>query len=314
MIDKIELRLPPQTDFSPRVTAQLRKFGAARPSQHYSGVLDLRPHGFDAILHYRKRRDDHTHKLELFETGKKTHSELASLIESVAEIDSGPLELTRIDLCADIPDVPVSWFHAHARFKYKRIERRVGKLKWDVICRTEIETVTAGARPNVSRIYNKIAQELGEFRKDCKKQSRDADSLEFEQEYGHKKTDMLTRIERQYGGGRLPKSLRTFGMIGNAAEVDPFDTIELISNQVGIVPREEDYEFGEWLKGMRLHDEAKVRGMQNFRRWLNSRSKGNGSRMMKRYAAFMPSSDTYTLEKADILRIYCESTIRQLAA
>lgn len=40
MIDKIELRLPPWTDFSWSVTAQLREYGATRPGLHYSGVLD----------------------------------------------------------------------------------------------------------------------------------------------------------------------------------------------------------------------------------------------------------------------------------
>jgi len=265
------------------------------------------------MLHYGKRRGEQTHKLELFETGKKTHSDLASLIECVVEGDSERLEVMRIDLCADIPDVSVSWFHAHARFRYKHRERRIGRLTSDVICRTAIETLTAGARPNVIRIYDKINEEKSRFRKACRKQSRDADPLEFEREYGHKETDMLTRIERQYGGGRLRESLRTFGMIGNAAEIDPFETIELVSNQFRI-PRVEDHEFGEWLKGMRLRDEAQARGMHNFRRWLNKYSNGDAARMMRTYAAFMPGSDTRAIERADIVRIYQESTIRQLAA
>lgn len=313
MIDKIELRLPPNVDFSERVRAELRKIGVARPAQHYLGTLDLRPHGFDAMLHYRKRRDDPSHKLEIFETGKKSHSDLAALIEGVVNVDSRILELTRIDLCADVPDVTVPWFHIHAWIRYKQRERRIGRLTTDVLCRTEIETLILGARPNVIRIYNKINEELARFRTDCRRQSLDADRLEFEQEFGHKLDDTLTRIERQYGGGKLPETLRTFGMIGNAADIDPFEMMELVSN-FNAVPRVEDYEFGEWLTGMRLHDEATSRGMQNFRRWVNQQSGGNAARMMKRYAAFMPGTCGSTLTKADILRIYRESTMRQLAA
>ncbi len=265
------------------------------------------------MLHYHKRRDEHTHKLELFETGKKTHSDLAALIEGVVDGDSRRWELMRIDLCADVPDVPVPWFHAHAWIRFKQRERRHGPLTTDVICRAEMETLTLGARPNVIRIYNKINEEMARFRKDCRRQSRDADPLDFEREFGHRPDETLTRIERQYGGGRLPDTLRTFGMIGNAAEVNPFEMIELVSNHSAI-PSLDNYEFGEWLKGMRLRDEAISRGMHNFRRWLNKASGGNAARMMKTYAAFMPGTGGSTLSKADILRIYRESTTRQLSA
>jgi len=313
VIDKIELRLPPLVDFSGTVNAQLRQFGAARPSQHYSGVLDLRPHGFDAMLHYRKRREEHTHKLELFETGQKSYSELAALIESVVDGDCDLWELTRIDLCADIHDVPVSWFHDHARIRFKQLERRVGPLTSDVICRTHIETLTLGARPNVIRIYDKISEEKSRFRKDCRRQSRDADPLDFEQEFGHRPDETLTRIERQYGGGRLPDSLRTFGLIGNAASVDPFENIELNPHNQSI-PRVEDYDLGEWLKGMQLRNERQARGAHNFKRWLHKVSNGNASRWMRHYAAFMPGASAHSITKSDILRVYRESTVRQLAA
>ncbi|MBS1798192.1 MAG: hypothetical protein JSS95_00035 [Acidobacteria bacterium] len=313
MIDKIELRLPVSTYFRNPVNGLLRRYRVARPSQHYIGVMDLRPHGFDAMLHYGKRREPHTHKLELFETGKKPYSELVGLVESIVEMDSSKFELTRIDLCADIPDVPVVWFHEHASFRYKRISRRVGKLKWDVISNTDIETITAGARPNVYRIYNKTAEELSRFRKAQRKQSRDADPLVFEQEYGHKETNMLTRIERQYGGGRLPKEVRTFGELHRAAEIDPFDAMMIDSAPV-CLPRIEDEEFSEWLKGMALRHEAQARGKQEFCRWLNRHSKGNGARWMRRYAAYFPGSGERTPDKDSIRHTYQESTIRQLAA
>jgi hypothetical protein len=142
------------------------------------------------------------------------------------------------------------------------------------------------------------------FKDACRRQSRDADPLDFEQEFGHKPDSILTRIERQYGAGRLPDTLRTFGMIGNAANVDPFEAIELETYHP--LPRVEDFELGEWLKGMQIRNEYLSRGAHHFRRWLNKHSNGNGLRMMKRYAAFIPGPTVSALRKADMLNIYRE--------
>jgi hypothetical protein len=313
MIDKIELRLKPWANFSRTVTTELRRPGTLRQTQHYSGVLDLRPHGFDAMLHYSKRRNDHTHKLEVFETGKKTYSDLASMIGNIVEGDLDPLELTRIDLCADVPNVPVAWFHSHARIRYKQRERRLGPLTSDVICRSHLETLTLGARPNVIRIYDKVSESKARFRTSCRRQSRDADPLDFRQEYGFGPDDVLTRVERQYGGGRLPDTLRTFGMLVNAADTNPFETIELVTNH-SATPNIENCEFPEWLKGMQLRREATERGAHGFRRWLNRYSKGNAARWMKTYAAFMPETQVENICMSDILAIYRKSTVAQLAA
>lgn len=313
MIDKIELRLPPWVDFTPGVSKQLRQHGIGRPGLHYGTILDLRPIGLDAMLHNRKRRGDPTHKLEIFETGKKTYSEIASLIEEVVQYDIERLELMRIDLCADVRDVPVSWFHAHARVRYKQLERRIGKLKSDVISRSSIETVSAGRRPNMIRIYNKVAEWMMQFRKANRKQKPDADPLVFEQEYGIDSNAILTRVERQYGGGRLPREIQTFGEIARAADINPFESIELVSN-AALPPRVDDRDLSDWLKGMQLRQEAISRGMHNFQRWLNKHSNGNAARMMKRYSDFMPGEESVKLKLEDLVQIYRDSTVQQLAA
>jgi hypothetical protein len=102
-------------------------------------------------------------------------------------------------------------------------------------------------------------------------------------------------------------------MIGNAASVDPFEHIELDS-ATGMIPRIEDYDLGEWLKGMQLRSERLARGAHNFKRWLHKVSNGNASRWMRHYAAFIVGASVHSITKSDILRIYRESTMRQLAA
>lgn len=313
MIDKIELRLPPWVDFTKVVSDQIRSPGVLRRGLHYSRVLDLRPHGLDALLHYSKRREPRTHKLELIDTGDKPYSDLCALIGNVVEYDMNRLELMRLDLCADVPNIPVSWFHSHARFVFKQRERSIGALKSDVISRTSIETLTAGSRPNVIRVYDKIAELKAQFRKQIRKENPDADRLDFWQESGFEKDSILTRVERQYGGGRLPETVRTFSELSNAASVNPFETIELFSNHHSN-PRIEDYDFSEWLIGMRLGHEFRERGMQNFRKWLNHHSNGNAARMIRRYAAFLAEDTTISFTLEQLLNTYRESTIRQLAA
>lgn len=314
VIDKIELRLPVAADFRRPIREQIRWPGSIRSGLHYAGVMDLRPHGMDALLHYHKERGPHTHKLELLDTGDKSYSDMAALIDDVTDYDANRLELMRIDLCADVPDVPVAWFHAHARFRYKQMERCIGDLKSDVICLTRMETISAGRRPNILRIYDKVAEWRMHFRKRQRRQSRDAAPLDFAQEYGVNPQATLTRIERQYGGGRLPGTLQTFGNIARAVDMDPFDTLELNEKATYVPPPVEDYDLGEWLKGMRLHDELQARGMHNFHRWLNYHSRGNAARIMRRYATFFPASNGSGVTKTEIVRLYRESTVRQPAA
>jgi len=265
------------------------------------------------MLHHRKQHLEPSHKLEIFKVGEKTYSDLAALAGNVVDGDTSLLEFMRIDLCCDIPNVPVSWFHDNCRFRYKRRHQQIGTLKVSIIAGIEMETLMFGARPNPVRIYDKVELWRKQFRTDCRRQSRENDPLDFEHEYGLSPNSTLTRIERQYGGGRLPRELPNFGSLARAADIEPFTALE-IPGGTFIAPRIDDYEFGEWLKGMRLRQEATERGAHNFRRWLNLHSNGNAARWMRNYAAFLPGAALSGPTQADILKAYKESTIFQLAA
>src|SRR5579871_2642585 len=75
MMDKLDLRVPPGAPFTSdfgRLYSELRQRGKEDPfhqSRLYHASGDLRPYGFDAILHMYCRAGEGNHKLELIDTG-----------------------------------------------------------------------------------------------------------------------------------------------------------------------------------------------------------------------------------------------------
>ena len=280
MIDKAELRLPSTVYFKREIRALLRnaQYGSSdssmRPSRDYAAVGDLRPFGIDGLLHYRcKHGSPGNHKLELIDTGKKSYSALVAQIQAVVDHDIDTLGIMRIDLCADIPGVPVSWFQSRLRVKYKRTSRQIGPLPLDVISNAGVKTLNAGQRPNMVRVYDKVAESRMQFRKLERKASKDAEPLDFEHEFGFRADATLTRIERQFGGGRIPSAIDTFGKIQNCADFNPFDVLEIKGRMNARLPTVEECEsVTDYLAGLQLNRQVQVEGMQSTVRWLNAKS------------------------------------------
>ena len=139
-------------------------------SGRYEWVSDLRPVGIDALLHYglkRKEGDPHEgeHKLELLDTGTKSYSGIVAEIEGTVESAIDDLDVMRIDLCADLYEVPVEWFLPRVRVKFKRVAYEMGILKYQKIGKAGIQTITAGKRPNIVRIYDKVAEYSEQLRR-----------------------------------------------------------------------------------------------------------------------------------------------------
>lgn len=177
MIDKVEVISERGKGFGEKfrpIERELRanpRFGSFRPSKHYLAVGDLRPYGFDAIMHVEQRRYG-TSKLELLDTGHKSLDQMCSTVGDL--LDGDPLEhrVSRIDLCADVPGIPVAWFRDHVRVKRKQwiaefsqqevIEhQRMGKRK--------IQTLYWGKRPCCLRVYDKIAERQIAYARWCRK-------------------------------------------------------------------------------------------------------------------------------------------------
>jgi hypothetical protein len=320
MIDKLDLRIPSGSVFSPEVREYTRALpyetytSRVRPAVHYTGKADLRGIGIDAMLHMQCKHGDHHHKLEIFDVGKKPYSEIAQLIQSITDAYLDILGVMRIDLAADVPDVTVPWFKDHVRFKFKRTDKEHGALKYGMIGHGETETLIAGTRPNVFRIYNKTAEWKVQFRRMVRRTSKDADPLDFEKEFGIRETDLLTRIERQCGGDRIPPELSTFGHLMRAREFNPFDRLEIISSGRKSLPTPDECDGLEYYTGFGMHAEAERVGMQEFRKRLNKQTRGNAARTLQRYSKFFPDGFHTPITVQQIYATYRASLLEQLAA
>ena len=82
--------------------------------------------------------------------------------------------------------------------------------------RRGVETIYFGKRPNVIRVYNKVAERQYQYSRMLARAKRNnipvTELQTFEQIYGHSPTGcVLTRVERQIAGGRIPEQIGTFG-------------------------------------------------------------------------------------------------------
>jgi hypothetical protein len=321
VIDKLELRLPSGVYFRPQVRSAIREVDFAtnrtrvKPSQHYAGVLDLRSLGTDGLLHYRRKRDGASgnHKLELLDSGKRSYSELVFQIENVVDANIDPLEIMRIDLCVDIRDVPVQWFYARLRFAHKRLSREIGTLKHQSIGKSGLETISAGQRPNMFRVYDKVEECKMQLRKMQRRASKDADSLTLTSEFGIGESDIITRIERQHGGGRIPPSFARFGDLHHLPEYNPFQPLRIVTRDRFRQPSIAERGIDEWLKGTRLNELSHEMGMPKFMGWLGKHSGGNSARMMRKYKDYFETGSA-RVTVGSIFETYRNSVIKQLAA
>jgi len=320
MIDKLDLRIPKYAVWRPCIERVLSfdpfmpSAAHGKPSNLYQLRADLRPIGIDAMLHFRCKFGQKNSKLEVLDVGKKTYSEIVSIIHRVAEVSLDKLGIMRIDLTADMPGVTVPWLKPRVRFKFKRSQREYGQLKYGLVGDGEVETITAGSRPNVFRIYNKTKECLHQFRGLQRNANPDADPLEFEKEFGLKETDILTRIESQIGGSRIPREVATFPCLKNLPDFNPFTSLEIISSGKSAIPSPQECEGLEYYTGLGLHAEALRMGMQSFRKQLNKQTKGNAARTLERYSRFFSNGPDCSISTQQIVEAYKQSTIEQLAA
>jgi hypothetical protein len=325
LIDKLELRLPALTLFRAEVrefileSRHFKKSARTMGSGRYEWVTNLNPVGIDALLHFglkRPENDPHEgeHKLELMDTGQKSYSSLVAQIESTIEESVDDLELMRIDLCADVLEVPVEWFLPRLRVKFKRVAHEVGLLKYQRIGKAGIQTISAGKRPNIVRIYDKVAEYKEQLRKIRKKQSRDSDEVTLKAEFGVSENATITRVERQFGGNRIPHEIDCFHRLSHLPNFNPFTNIQ-ISNATGSnVPTIKECGADKWLAGTRLRELKDELGEQQFQRWLSVNTSGNAARFRKRYSQFLQPDGKNLVTSESIFEMYRASVIRQLAA
>lgn len=326
MIDKLELRLPAMTLFRPEVrefileSRHFENSSRVIPSKRYQWVTDLRPIKLDALLHYGLKRGENEprrgdHKLELLDTGTKHYSALIEQIENVTEGSSHDLEIMRVDLCADLYGTPMEWFLHRARVRFKRIAHEIGVFKYQRIGKAGVQTLSAGKRPNMIRFYDKVAEYQDQLRKIKRKRGKlEAEKLTLESEFGIPETTVITRVERQFGGNRIPAIIDSLGKLPRLPEFNPFTNVEIRNGSGARVPTIQERGLNTWLKGSHLRELLDKMGEQQFHRFLNANSSGNAKRYLTKYADFLQPDGDNLVTTGTLFETYRDSVVRQLSA
>ena len=125
-------------------------------------------------------------------------------------------------------------------------------------------------------------------------------------EFGH----ILTRVERQMGGGRIPIELETVADLQNCAAFNPFENIEFISGGAP-EPDPNDYSFMEYSTGMHLRHLAETQGMQAAIFYITRRSKRNKQWALKKFRDFLPMPNKEDLTSHRLFELYQRSVASQ---
>jgi len=321
VFDKLDVRIPARTPYTQAFNSfyqEVRanpKMDPFHSSWYYGAVADLRPYGIEAFLHAHCRFGHGDHKVELLETGKRSLAFVVNEIEQIFDVNALKLEIMRVDLAADVEGVPVWFFQDGLRAAYKQVTNDIERA--DLLTRMgkgEVQTIYCGRRPNLFRVYNKIAELKLKYSALVRKNGTDSPIRSFEDLYGYPEEGLvLTRVERQIGGSRVPNQISTIELFRkNALDFDPFECLEFLVGGKP-EPNPDDYDLTQYLAGIGLRTTVGVMGMQRTRRLINKKSRGNASRVFGKLRDFLPPVSG-ELVVPSIRELYRESVGRQLAA
>jgi hypothetical protein len=307
VIDKADLKVPYSASFRAEfrfIPGELRFAGygsMVRRSQHYQGVIDLRPFGLDAVLHaYFRHCGCRNHKLELIDAGEKSLDQMGHIVSRVFEVDPDQLQMMRVDFASDIYGIPVRHFYESLRVKQKRSADTIGELDFETVGGRRLEYFRYGKSPNCVRVYDKVAESRARMPQILKRVSPDAEVPTFEDLFGFPPNVTLTRVERQAGGGRIPEQVSTFGNLRNATDFDPFGNVEIVRNEFPF-PDPQRVGPARALKLIGTNEYVKRLGYQQARAALNC------DRNAKRY---FDDLDTYHSEVESSIEVTVD-TIRE---
>jgi hypothetical protein len=170
------------------------------------------------------------HKLELVDTGEMSFTMMQKEILRVFDIEPTRLDLMRLDLAEDVPGGPVDWFLRAARFKWKQWIGEFGTTEYAKMGRRKVQTLYFGKRPNFFRIYDKISELRHQYDLFVKRSSDAAVIPTFEEKFKYPENGyILTRVERQMGGCRIPPQVATIGKLRHLPVYNPYSQLELLT-------------------------------------------------------------------------------------
>jgi hypothetical protein len=348
VIDKVDVYIPegtPPGAFLTPVFAELRHspHPAFRASRFYKYLADLRKQfEIDAVVHLFYRHGKEGHKIEIIDAGKKTIWEMAEIISQLFEVDPCDLRLMRVDLAADVEGVPVPWFREHALINRKQFSSRFEKsidseVEFVAMGTARAQTLYAGKRPNLIRIYNKLAEWFCQYKKidrNARRFNAGLAALELTPErkqyaeihpqsfatfckqegYAFQEGSILTRVEQQIGGDRFPSELCTFGDLRHAHEITPFTGLRLVGLEpiLALAPAP-GVSMRNHLAALGYRElQKELGGAQNARAFVYAHSNGNGKRMIESLEESHPASRA-PLTVDEVCESYRKSTSLQLA-
>lgn len=310
-IDFLEVKAPgPFTDNVYDALWSAKKTGGQK-QQGYELMVDLEPYGILAMLHYGNIFTQQ-HKLQVKAVGEKGLSEIVDIIGCVFHGDLAEVTVMRLDAKVDV-DYPVQYFKEHARVPYKRNTGEWGCLKHKESNLKRVETLEIGKRPNLWRFYDKLAERHHDYKVYCnrmKKQGKEPET--FENKYGHPKSGfVLTRVERQFGGGRVPELVGTIEkLIANAEQFKPFEGIEFLK-AVKKAAISESVSLRQRIVGEFLHEKNQAWGRQILESWVRKHGGSNATRFLKAFNGYMSVSP---LEPPDLNGLFHKEFMKQVKA
>lgn len=341
MIDKLDLRVPGRAKVSGHFNRILQDCNReARPGDHvwrqsryFERAGDFSSYGIPAVVHLTcNMTKDRHHKVEILQTGDKTFSEMMAICSELFDHDPLSWGISRADLTADVPDVPVQWFKEHTYVTAKQTTRELGHIKpipYMTIRKGAAETLYAGVKPNQNRIYNKTLERMMQLKKENnsiihklrKKAAEDLQMFEmpalasFEQRYGYSSDKVITRVERQCAGKDLEKLyLTNVEKLRVAHCLRPFDKIKFFTGE------EEDlsirrWGFTDWNVGMNLQNMRREFGINEVRKRMMEHIGGrHWKRTWDKFEPFLRADPAPGITAMQLTAEYQDSTARQLAA
>ena len=347
MLDKLDLRVSEFAPPGPILAGPLEELKRHpvplfRPAKYYQYMCDLREHfNIDVVVHLYLRYGRPNHKIEIIGAGEKTLEDMARIVTLLFDVDPWTLGVMRTDLATDIEGASVPWFKDHSFVNRKQFSSRIEKshekeLQFVGMGSAEAQTLYAGKRPCLIRIYNKLAEWRMQWHKheiECKRFNDRMEGLDMSEEqryYGRlipstfaeyckargyqlHEDSVLTRIERQVGGNRVPPEYATLGDLRHAHNQQPFSGLQITCTESiqNIDTPPAGVPIRDWLAAIGLQAVKERLGTEQLARSLVHRhGKGNGKRILESLTESAPTK-RQPLTMEEIQESFVRSTLLQ---
>lgn len=298
MVDKLDLRVPRRTGFTSsfdRLYPQIRSMEKSplRGSKYYDVAGDLREFGYDVRLNlFCRMQKSADHKIEVLDVGTKNRAQILREVSSIFDTDPAALEVMRVDLTVDVEEVPLSWFREAVRVSHKRWRAGItGERFFGEMGNRNIQTLYYGKRPNLFRIYDKMAEYRAAYQR-LARTLKNQQPPPFQDLYGRRLDGpALTRVERQLGG-RVPPKLSTLQKVMEGGrDFKPFETFKFASRIVEPLT-DSSLPFETRCTANFLREMAAREGMQAIAAFFTQQTNGNSAWAWKKYGPFLAALDT----------------------